>query len=93
MKWPHLGIKCKLETKPKNRHAKADIKYVVDYSKGDVLVSCQPGVKVFPIDEEIKVCDEKGEEIQPSGRFYRTAETINPYHIIFDLVNPGAVLC
>lgn len=36
----------------------------------------RPGVKIINID---------GEEIEPTGRFLFTAETIDPYHYVIDM--------
>lgn len=31
------------------------------------------------------VVDKDGEEIKPTGKFYRTVETIDPYHAVLDI--------
>lgn len=52
-----------------------------------VLVS--EGTLILPtfyISDKLKVYDREGkEEIEPTGNFWITAETIDPYHIILDI--------
>lgn len=44
-----------------------------------------PGTAVLPIKSIDKIVDIEGNEIEATGQFYTTAETIDPYHMITDL--------
>lgn len=47
----------------------------------------EPGITLIPlqmISEDAKILDSLGEEIKPTGNFYITAETIDPYHYVID---------
>ena len=47
------------------------------------------GTPVMPVNflsDDFKVYDKEGKEvIEPTGLFFITAETIDPYHIILDI--------
>lgn len=55
-----------------------------------VLVVCQGIEKTkddalwFLLPEDIKVLDDDGNVVRPSGKFYITVETIDPYHLLAD---------
>ena len=55
----------------------------------DSIVMVKSGTLVMPVDflsDDFKVYDkEEKEVIEPTGRFFITAETIDPYHIILDI--------
>lgn len=44
-----------------------------------------PDTLILPLPSDIKVYSEDGEEIPASGKFYVSAETINPYHLVIDI--------
>lgn len=53
------------------------------------IVVVKNGTLVMPVNflsDDFKVYDKEGKEvIEPTGRFFITAETIDPYHIILDI--------
>ena len=55
----------------------------------DSIVAVKNGTPVMPVNflsDDFKVYDKEGKEvIEPTGRFFITAETIDPYHIILDI--------
>lgn len=55
----------------------------------DSIVMVKNGTLVMPVNfisDDFKVYDKEGKEvIEPTGRFFITAETIDPYHIILDI--------
>lgn len=55
----------------------------------DSIVAVKNGTPVMPVNflsDDFKVYDkERKEVIEPTGRFFITAETIDPYHIILDI--------
>lgn len=44
-----------------------------------------PGTLLCSLYENDKVVDPEGNELKATGRYYITAETINPYHLLVDL--------
>lgn len=55
----------------------------------DSIVAVKNGTLVMPVNffsDDFKVYDKEGKEvIEPTGRFFIIAETIDPYHIILDI--------
>ena len=55
----------------------------------DSIVMVKNGTLVIPVNflsDDFKVYDKEGKEvIEPTGWFFITAETIDPYHIILDI--------
>lgn len=49
------------------------------------LVFVKPDTQIAELPPAYKVIDSNGEEIPPSGKFYITVQTINPYHLIMDI--------
>lgn len=47
----------------------------------------KPGTYVRLVPEKINVVDESGGVIPASGRFYVTSETIDPYHLLIDVLD------
>ena len=64
--------------------------YVLDDEAEEPLVLVKPDTLLVQLDEE-QVLSPDGESIQPTGRFYATAETINPYHLVLDIMDMDAV--
>jgi len=46
----------------------------------------KPDVGMVPVPDRIKVVDERGKVIKPSGQFLVSTETFNPYHVVADWV-------
>lgn len=47
----------------------------------------KPGSYVRIVPEKINVVDESGGMITASGRFYVTSESIDPYHLLIDVLD------
>ena len=47
----------------------------------------KPGTYVQLVPEKINVIDGSSGEISASGRFYVTSETIDPYHLLIDVLD------
>ena len=50
----------------------------------------RPDTLLVKLDKE-QVLSPDGESILPTGRFFATAETINPYHLVLDIMDMNAV--
>lgn len=64
--------------------------YFLTDEVGEPLTSVKAGTLLVELEEE-NVCNPDKQAIQPTGRFYRTAETIAPYHVILDIWDFSAV--
>lgn len=64
--------------------------YFLTDEVGEPLTSVKAGTLLVELEEE-NVCNPDKQAIQPTGRFYRTAETIDPYHVILDIWDFSAV--
>lgn len=73
-----VGVRC-------SRARRSPKKYVIDPEKGETLVLVKKGALITPLECDEMVVTEEGEKVRPAGRFFRTAETIDPYHIILDM--------
>lgn len=68
------------------------IKYIISPSPTDSPLSlAKPDTLLFPLSENDMVVTPDNEVMAPSGKFYRTAKTINPYHLIFDIWDQTAL--
>lgn len=45
----------------------------------------KPDTKIAELPTKFKVYNSENEEVQPSGKFYISVETINPFHLLMDL--------
>lgn len=71
------GVRCS--------HANRSKKYVLDPEEGEPIILVGAGCPVISLENDEQVVSKDGDVIRPTGRFFRTAETIDPYHIIFDM--------
>lgn len=78
--WP-IGTEraCVIVKKTKNHY------YEVVESSIGVIQSNALVTRLNFLDSKAKVYDADGNEIQPTGYFLITTETINPYHLIVDM--------
>jgi hypothetical protein len=51
----------------------------------DGIVIAKPDTQIAELPENYKIVNKDNEEIQPTNKFYISVETINPYHLIFDM--------
>ena len=58
--------------------------YMLDTSKNPPLVSVKAETMLVEIPQDKSLILD-GERMKPSGSFFRTAETIDPHHIILDI--------
>ena len=59
-------------------------KYILQEGIENLFV-VKAGTRIYRLEDDIKVVTEDGEELHPTGRFYRTCETIDPFHAILDI--------
>lgn len=64
--------------------------YVLDDEAEEPLVLVKANTLLVELDEE-KVLTPGKETVKPMGRFYATAETIDPYHLVLDVLDSDAV--
>ena len=64
--------------------------YVLDDEAEEPLVLVKANTLLVELDEE-KVLTPGKETVKPMGRFYATAETIDPYHLVLDVLDFDAV--
>lgn len=74
---PKAGVRC--------YHQPGKRKYVVDPEVGEPIIVVKAGTEVVLLDDD-QVVSKDGEAVVPTYRFYRTVGTIDPYHIIFDML-------
>lgn len=60
-------------------------KFVIDPEEDQPIVLVKEGCLITPLEDGEIVVTKDGEEVHPTGRFFRTVETIDPYHIILDM--------
>lgn len=72
---PRAGVRCKKEGS----------KYVVDPKKDEPIIVARAGCYIVPLTSKETVVSKDGALVSPTGKFWRSAETIDPYHIIFDM--------
>lgn len=71
------GVRCSKRYRSKT--------YVVDPKEGEPIILVKEGAIITPLEDDEIVMSKDGEKVSPTGRFFRTAETIDPYHIILDM--------
>ena len=59
--------------------------FIVDPEFEVPVIVVKAGTKMIPLDTNERVVDPDGNEVPAAGRFYRSAETIDPFHLIFDM--------
>ena len=72
---PHAAVKVR-----RKGHA-----FIVDPEIEEPVIVVKAGTKMIPLDTNERVVDPDGNEVPATGRFYRSAETIDPFHLIFDM--------
>lgn len=59
-------------------------KYVITDETGYPITGVKPDTLLIEISPD-QIASQDGQPIAPSGIFYLTAETIDPYHIVLDI--------
>lgn len=72
---PHVAVKVR--RKGNN--------FIVDPAIKEPVIVVKAGTQIFPLESEERVVDTDGNMIFATGRFYRSVETIDPIHLIFDI--------
>jgi len=72
---PRAAVKAKVVSKRPRR-------YEVDTESGVCMI--ESGTQLVLLEENAQVITAEGEVLEATGRYYRTAETIDPYHLITD---------
>lgn len=73
---PRAAVRC--------THAFRSKRYVVTQGENSVCV-LKAGCQIVALNDDEIVTTEDGEQLKPQGRFYITAETIDPYHLLLDI--------
>lgn len=72
----------------KNKHVAVMAK-VVELGKlmilSGTLCSVDKSTPIVKMPENFQIIDENGEELKPTGEFYVTVQTIDPYHLVLDI--------
>ena len=84
---PYAAVRVET-TKRKGKSAEYTIS---PESTDSPIILVKPDALLFPLSENDMVVTPDNEVMAPSGKFYRTAETINPYHLIFDIWDQTAL--
>ena len=77
----HVGVCCK---RGKNKK-----QYILDDEAEEPVVMVKAGTLLAPLEDEV-VLTPDGESVRPSGRFFTTVETIDPYHMVLDVIDANA---
>ena len=83
LKQPYAGVCVK--------HVKN--KFVITDENDEPLTRVKPGTLLVEADIDINVCTDTDEQIPASGRYFITANTIDPYHIILDILDNTVIKC
>lgn len=59
--------------------------FIVDPKIEEPVIVVKAGTKTIPLDTNERVVDPDGNEVPATGRFYRSTETIDPFHLIFGM--------
>lgn len=76
LKSPHAGVCVK--------QVKKD--FVITDETGNPLTGVKPQTRVIELDTE-RIIGLNNTELSPTGRFFITADTSYPYHIILDIMD------
>ena len=88
-----MGVNSKRLTQHLNRdwaavrctHAYRSKQYVLLTNQSDLIAVVKAGCPIVALNDDEIVVTSTGERVNPTGRFYITAETIDPYHDLFDI--------
>lgn len=58
-------------------------KQLYEVVQGEVFIV--PAGTTMLVRPDAQVVDDKGQELEPTGRYLFTAETINPFHLVVDM--------
>lgn len=72
-----IGVRCMRSHRSK--------RFVLAPEEEEPILLIGAGCPIIELEPDECVVSESGETVKPTGRFFRTAETIDPYHIVFDL--------
>ena len=74
---PKAAVRC--------THAYRSKRYVLLTGQPDSIVVLKAGCPIVALNDDEMVVSKDGEPVNPTGRFYITADTIDPYHYLFDI--------
>mgnify|MGYP007007358939 CR=1 FL=1 len=75
---PKAGVRCV--------HKPGRKEYILDPEEKEPIIFVRAGALVARLDEKERVLSQDGAELKAMNTFYRTAETIDPYHVLLDMV-------
>ena len=81
---PYAGITVKHITGRTKNH------YVLTDEVGDTIVRVKKDTLLCELPRDT-VLDDKKQPIPPSGRYFITSETSDPYHIVLDILDNTAI--
>lgn len=73
---PHAAVRC----------IHKGHKYILAPEKDEPIILIREGTQVVELGDKDIVTDQEGNPIHAADRFYRTVETIDPYHALLDMV-------
>lgn len=83
---PYTKLLTKVKAGVRCVHKRGRNEFVLDPEAGEPIIFVRAGTLVVRLAEKEKVLSQDGEELKATNAFYRTAETIDPYHIVFDMI-------
>ena len=78
LRQPYAGVQVR------RRNGRKD--YVLDDEAEEPLILVKPDTLLVELEDE-RVTLPDGEVLNATGKFFVTAETINPYHLILDVMD------
>lgn len=77
---PYAGVQVKHDKKA----------YILDAGAKEPVIIVKPNTLLIELDNTPILTPDK-QPVKPTGKFYMTAETIEPYHIVLDITRLGTV--
>ena len=68
------------------QHIPRKKQFILNPDEKEPIVFVKAGTEVIELPLDYTVLSQDGEVIAPEQRFYRTVSTIDPYHIILDML-------
>ena len=79
----HIGVRV--------RHIHGRKTFMLDPDENEPICVVKAGTEVVEMTDGETVVLPDGNEIPATGRYFRTTETIDPYHIVLDVVDPVVI--
>lgn len=69
-------------------HEKRDGEDVLVITSEDPIRIVKMGTSITALPGRVKIISQEGEAVRASHKFWVTLETFNPYHLVFDHLDP-----